>query len=142
MTEVQVFANQATGQEIRVLSADVDALVVESLMPPRSPKPPPHYHPSQDESFKVLEGEVEAEIGGERRSYATGEHFSVTAGTVHEMSNTADAPARLRWETRPALQTLGFFETLGRVWQGDLEAAAELMNFGDEIRFDVENAGK
>jgi quercetin dioxygenase-like cupin family protein len=140
MAEAQVFSNPETGQEIRVLTADDEALVLESLMPPNSPQPPPHYHPAQHESFEVLEGEVATLIGGEERTYSQGERFEVPAGTVHEMSNKGEAPARLHWETRPALRTLQFFEVVGKVWQGDHEAGAELMNFTDTIRFDVENA--
>jgi quercetin dioxygenase-like cupin family protein len=135
MAEAPVFRNDETGQEIRVVSHDEDALVVESRMPPQSPQPPPHLHPSQDERFEVLEGEVEATIGGETRSYAAGERFDVPAGTVHEMSNRGDTPARMRWETRPALRTLGFFEIVGRVWQGDHAAGAELADYSDVIRF-------
>ena len=131
----QIFRNDETGQEIRVLSHDEDALVVESRMPPQSPQPPPHLHPAQDEHFEVLEGEVEATIDGETRTYSAGERFDVPAGTVHEMSNRSDAPARLHWETRPALRTLGFFEIVGRVWQGDHVAGAELADYSDVIRF-------
>lgn len=141
MSEGQVFSNPETGQEIRVLSADEEALVLESVMPPNSQKPPPHYHPSQHEYFEVLEGEVQTYIGGERRAYSAGERFDVPPGTVHEMSNTGGSQARLHWETRPALRTLGFFEIVGRVWQGDHEAGQKLLDFSDEIRFDVEAAG-
>ena len=136
MSEAQVFSNPHTGQEIRVVSVDDEALVVESLMPPASPQPPPHYHPSQHEYFEVLEGEVSTKIGGEDRAFSAGDKFEVPPGTVHEMSNRApDAQARLRWETRPPQKTLEFFETLGRIWQGDQEALGELGRFSDEIRF-------
>ena len=118
------------------MSAEPEALVVESLLPPASPQPPPHFHPTQHERFEVLEGEVTTTIGGEERVYREGELFEVPAGVVHEMSNrAADAQARLRWETRPPQRTLQFFETLGRIWQGDQEALAELGRFSDEIRF-------
>jgi quercetin dioxygenase-like cupin family protein len=135
--EPQVFSNPTSGQEIRVLSIDGDALVVESLLPPGSPQPPPHYHPTQDERFEVLEGEVGARIGGELSTYAAGETFEVPAGTVHEMSNASPAVARVRWETRPPQRTLEFFQALGRVWQAPEDHAllGELLSFSDEIRF-------
>lgn len=136
MGEAQVFSNPDTGQEIRVLRADEEALVLESVMPPGSPQPPPHYHPSQHEYFEVLEGEVRATIGGEERRFAAGEKFEVPPNTVHEMSNQGEAQARLHWETRPALRTLQFFEIVGKVWQGDHEAGAKLVEFTEEIRFD------
>ena len=137
MAEQQVFRNPASGQEIRVLAADTAAVVVESVMPAESPRPPRHYHPSQHELFEVLEGEVATRIGDEERTYRSGERFEVPPGVVHEMWNATESTTRLRWETRPALNTLGLFETLGRVWQGDAGAGAELPRFRDEIRFDV-----
>lgn len=136
MAEAQTFSNPNTGQEIRVLRFDPEALVVESLLPPASPQPPPHFHPTQHEHFEVLEGEVATKIGAEERVYRKGERFEVPAGVVHEMSNRAsDTRARLRWETRPAQKTLEFFETVGRIWQGDQEALSDLGRFSDEIRF-------
>ena len=49
-------------------------------------------------------------IGGEECRYATGEAFEIPAGTPHQM--TADEPARMRWEVRPAMRTAEFFERL------------------------------
>ena len=94
--------------------------------------PPEHVHPSQDERFTVLEGEVDTLIGGVRRRFTAGEAFDVPAGTAHQVA--AAGPARMRWEVRPALRTAEFFEAL---YSG---AAAEdlgafLAAFAEEIRF-------
>jgi quercetin dioxygenase-like cupin family protein len=144
----QVFSNPATGQEIRILQTaedtDGELLEVESVLPPHAPEPPAHYHPQQDERFEVLAGEVVVTLGGERRRYGPGEAFSVPAGTVHEMSNDGDEEARLRWETRPALRTEQFFESVGELWQSGklnrkgmpnpLRMAALVNGFTDELR--------
>ena len=47
-------------------------------------------------------------VDGDERRYETGATFEIPAGTVHQM--TADPPARLHWEVRPALRTAEFFE--------------------------------
>jgi hypothetical protein len=72
--------------------------------------PPLHLHPNQDERFEVLEGTLRAVIEGQELVYEAGASFEVPAGTVHQM--TADPPARMRWEVRPALRTAELFETL------------------------------
>ena len=74
--------------------------------------PPEHLHPQQAERFEVLEGTIRAIIDGAEHRYEQGETFEVPAGTPHQM--TAEGPARLRWEVRPALRTAEFFERLQR----------------------------
>jgi quercetin dioxygenase-like cupin family protein len=90
--------------------------------------PPEHLHPGQVERFEVLEGTVRAIVDGAERRYGAGESFEVPAGTPHQM--TAEGPARMRWEVRPALRTAEFFERLygGSVDSGFLE------EFSDEFR--------
>jgi quercetin dioxygenase-like cupin family protein len=92
--------------------------------------PPAHCHPSQTETFTVIEGAVRATIDGDEAVYETGATFDVPAGTVHQMAPER-GPARTRWEVRPALRTADFFEAL-------LTGKADenlLIEFADEIRF-------
>lgn len=86
-------------------------LEVEALYPPHSQAPTEHYHPSQEERFEVLQGEITAGLDGHVKAYKAGETFTIPAGTHHWMHNAADEPARVLWQTRPALQTETFFET-------------------------------
>jgi quercetin dioxygenase-like cupin family protein len=93
--------------------------------------PPEHLHPRQAERFVVLEGTMRAIVGGNERFYDAGESFEVPAGTRHQM--TADGPARMRWEVRPALRTAEFFERLYGPEEGD--SVADLFEeFRDEVR--------
>ena len=101
--------------------------------------PPPHFHPNQDERFEVLEGEIHARLDDEpERVVRAGETLLVPAGTVHQM--WASAPARQRWETRPALNTERFFETLWGFQRdtgglpGPTQMALSLRHFSDEFR--------
>ena len=99
--------------------------------------PPEHLHPRQDERFEVLEGTIRAIVGGAERRYEVGEAFEVPAGTPHQM--TADEPARVRWEVRPALRTAEFFERLygdGPDSAREASSIADFLDeFADEIRF-------
>ena len=104
--------------------------------------PPEHHHPTQVERFEVLEGAVRAIIGGTEREYEAGETFDVPARTPHQM--TADTPARVRWEVRPALRTAEFFERLyaAAASEPGAESVADVLaEFQDEVRLTaLENA--
>ena len=77
-----------------------------------SPRPPAHYHPSQEEHFEFLNGTIHAEIGGKTRSYEAGDSFTVPIGTHHWMHNNSSEPGKVKWQVSPALKTETLFETL------------------------------
>ena len=109
-----VLSNRAGHQLIFRQTADETGgalLEVEALYPPHSQAPTEHYHPSQEERFEILEGEIRASIDGHVTTYKAGDVFTIPVGTRHWMHNASDAPARVLWQTRPALQTETFFET-------------------------------
>jgi quercetin dioxygenase-like cupin family protein len=117
------------GYRLRLISITPELLEMEAIYGGTGQLPPPHLHPGQDERFEVLEGTVRAVIDGEERSHGAGETFEVPAGAVHQM--TADPPARIRWQVRPALRTAEFFETL---YSGDVPHDF-VERFSAEIRF-------
>lgn len=73
---------------------------------------PPHFHPSQQERFRVLSGAVRVAIDGTERTLREGEELTIEAGTPHEMGGDPDEDGRVRWEVRPALRTREFCEGL------------------------------
>jgi quercetin dioxygenase-like cupin family protein len=112
----EVLENPMTGQRIifRRTSGDTNGelLEVESVYTKPSPsRPPAHYHPAQEEIFRVLAGELHAAIEGRERILKGGETLVVSEGTRHEMW-AEEAGVRVNWQTRPALRTEDFFETL------------------------------
>lgn len=84
-------------------------LVLEAGYGPASKPPPPHLHPAQDERFTVLEGTLGVRVGGAEHTLGVGDTLDVPRETVHQMWNLAQAPARVRWEVRPAGRTLEWF---------------------------------
>jgi mannose-6-phosphate isomerase-like protein (cupin superfamily) len=102
---------------VRAPSADSggELLEVEAEWAPDPHRPLPHSHPSQDEHFEVLEGELSVKLGDERRTLQPGDTLDVPAGTVHAMWNSGPTPARASWQVRPALRTEQFFETVHRL---------------------------
>jgi quercetin dioxygenase-like cupin family protein len=140
--------NPRTGQTLvfRRTSAETagELVEVEAIYEAGSERPPEHLHPRQEERFEVLEGEMRARVAGEERTLARGDTLTIPPGTPHAMWNEGAAPARLSWQTRPALRTEEFFESFfglaqdGRVTAAGvpppLHAAVLLREYRDEFR--------
>jgi quercetin dioxygenase-like cupin family protein len=82
--------------------------VVEMRVPPGG-GPPPHRH-DFEETFRVLEGEVEFTFRGEKAMGRTGATINVPANAPHSFRNTSDGPARLLCVCSPAGQDALFLE--------------------------------
>jgi mannose-6-phosphate isomerase-like protein (cupin superfamily) len=78
---------------------------VEATYPPKGSKPPLHLHPSQEELFTVLTGQMDVIRGDESFTVKAGDEFTVPAGTPHQMWPSGDEGAVMRWRTTPALKT-------------------------------------
>jgi quercetin dioxygenase-like cupin family protein len=87
-----------------------ERIVVEISYAGSGVKPPVHYHPSQEELFEVLEGEIHAVVDGEEHTLGPGDELRIKAGVHHQM--WCEVPSRQRWTTMPAMRTERFFETL------------------------------
>jgi hypothetical protein len=111
--------NPVAGLTLRYLqtAADTDGqlLEMEATYEPSSIEPVEYFHPRQDEHFEIVEGTLQAQIEGERRELRPGDILDVPAGTRHSMWNGSDRQARTPWQTRPALRTEDFFETVFRL---------------------------
>ena len=98
---------------------------------PHSDLPPSHIHPTQDETFEILDGAMEFILDGIRSEHAAPAIVEVPAGTVHQLRNPTDAPATVLWSTRPALRTGEFFLALHEA-AGDIEqVVAVLAEYAD-----------
>jgi quercetin dioxygenase-like cupin family protein len=112
------------------VSATPDLLVMEQAYASDATGPPPHYHPSQDEHFEVLEGSIAATIDGLQRIFTAGDAFDIPRGTVHTMG-PHDGAARVRWEVRPALRTWEFLNEMPESMEGRI---AHVGRHADEFR--------
>jgi oxalate decarboxylase/phosphoglucose isomerase-like protein (cupin superfamily) len=86
---------------------------MEALVPPGG-GPPPHIHTREDETFYLLEGEVEFLLGEETITAGPGDFVNVPRGTVHCFKNTGTDTARLVLTFTPAGIEHWFAETLER----------------------------
>src|SRR3712207_5857350 len=112
----EVLDNPVSGQRIifRKTAADTggELLEVESVYTRPTPsRPPVHYHPRQEERFAVLSGRLNVLVDGRERTLEEGEVLTVPPGVRHEMW-AEEAGVRVSWQTRPAMKTEAFFETI------------------------------
>lgn len=134
--------NPKTGFSLRFLktAADTDGelLEMEATYASGSGKPPEHFHPRQSEHFEILEGSMQARIGGEARELRTGDTIDIDPGVPHAMWNEGPGQARTLWQTRPALRTENFFETIVRMGgagkAGPLQTGVIANEFRNEFR--------
>jgi quercetin dioxygenase-like cupin family protein len=113
------FESPVSGQRLifRKTARDTggELLEVESVFTKPSPsRPPTHYHPHQEERFEILSGAVHTQIGGKERTLREGDFFVIPPRTPHTMW-AEEAGVRVNWQTRPALKTEAFFETVWRL---------------------------
>lgn len=99
-------------QTLTVIKASADTggalLEVETTWTDGGDLPPAHFHPSQDEHFKVLEGQLRAFVVDGERLLGPGDELHIARGAVHAMTAT-EGGTRAIWQTRPALRTEEFF---------------------------------
>jgi quercetin dioxygenase-like cupin family protein len=88
---------------------------LELTLPPGSPSPPPHFHPRQEEQWRVLAGTVEVLVDGSWRKLAEGESVTIPAGTVHTIRNRSGGWARVLDVHVPALDFQEYMEDLSRL---------------------------
>ncbi len=84
--------------------------LIDMLVPPGG-GPPPHRH-DFEESFTVLEGEIEATFRGEKSIVHAGQTVSIPANAPHSFTNASGAAARLLCICAPAGQE-EFFAQVG-----------------------------
>ncbi len=71
--------------------------------------PPPHRH-DFEESFTILEGEIEATFRGARTTVKAGGSINIPANAPHQFRNASSQPARLLCICSPAGQEDFFLE--------------------------------
>jgi mannose-6-phosphate isomerase-like protein (cupin superfamily) len=106
--------NDSEKVTVRTAAADSggELLELEAEWLPEERKPLPHSHPSQDEHFEVLQGELSVKLGSEKRVLRAGDSVDVPRGTVHTFWNSGSTLARAKWQVGPAQRTEDFFQAV------------------------------
>jgi quercetin dioxygenase-like cupin family protein len=81
----------------------------ETTSPPEG-GPPPHLHHREDETFYVLEGDMEFLAGGDTIRASAGSFVHIPKGTMHTFKNVGATPARFLVTVVPGGFEKFFFE--------------------------------
>ncbi|MBV8050862.1 MAG: cupin domain-containing protein [Acidobacteriaceae bacterium] len=84
--------------------------LIDMHVPPEG-GPPPHRH-DFEETFVLLEGEVEATVRGEKRLVRAGETINIPANAPHQFHNSSSSAVRMLCLCSPAGQD-EFFREVG-----------------------------
>jgi hypothetical protein len=71
-----------------------------------------HLHPCQEERHEVLDGSLGIVVAGRERRLGPREVEVVPVGTQHRIFATQETPIRVRFASRPALESEVLLETL------------------------------
>ncbi len=144
-----VFENPVTGERVVVLTDGrqhpEQVLVSHLFIRPGGRVAAAHVHPTVDERFLVLSGEVGFLLGGRKRTLGAGEGASVRAGVVHDWWQVGDSEAQVIVEVIPGVR---FAEMVGSMFglarhgkvnskglPDPLQLAVMGHEYGDVIRF-------
>jgi quercetin dioxygenase-like cupin family protein len=112
----QSITNYVTGETLvfRTTSADTngESVVVEAFVTPDGAVAAAHVHPSQEESFEIVAGELEFRLGRKKLVARPGDRVVVPAGTPHRFRNVGDETAHFVCEVTPALGFEQLIETM------------------------------
>jgi quercetin dioxygenase-like cupin family protein len=86
---------------------------MEALVPPGG-GPPTHIHTREDETFYLLDGQIEFLLGDETILAGPGDFVNIPRGVVHRFRNTGTQTARMVLTFTPAGIERWFEETLER----------------------------
>ncbi len=84
---------------------------MEALVPPGG-GPPPHIHRREDETFYLIEGEIEFLLGEDLVLAGPGDFVNIPRGMVHRFRNIGSGTARMILTFTPAGMERFFEETL------------------------------
>jgi oxalate decarboxylase/phosphoglucose isomerase-like protein (cupin superfamily) len=84
---------------------------MEAIYDSHSTEPPQHYHPSQEEDFIILKGQMTVRMDGKIMILREGDHLHIPSNTAHSMWNNSNDKVIVNWKVKPALTTEYLFET-------------------------------
>ena len=112
----QSITNHVTGETLvfRTTAAETngESVVVETFVTPSGAVAAAHVHPSQQETFEIIAGELEFRLGREQFVARAGDRVVVPASTPHRFRNVGGETAHFVCEVRPALGFEQLIETM------------------------------
>lgn len=106
--QLEVIVNPVTGDRMTVIQSSLENggkyAKIRFDLPPGAKGSPLHYHTNMSETFTVIEGCLEMEVGSEGnwRTLKTGESVHILAGVQHSFRNSSSVWVTFTSENRPA----------------------------------------
>src|SRR5438105_3160419 len=91
------------------------SLEMEWKLLPKTDGTPLHIHPFANETYKVIEGQVEVNINGVWKLLQKGEELTVAERTPHTFRNPANAVTTVYNIHSPAMHFAEYFEGLSNI---------------------------
>lgn len=131
MTDAPTTLQMPNGSSFTIVEATASSggerIEFEATLPPNTNGPPPHSHPRQHESWRVIDGELTITVNGREQTLTRGQEQTVPPGTAHTFANRTTTPVRFRDIHTPALDFQQYMETLDRLTQaGELAGGAKV----------------
>ena len=101
-----------------ILKSDAESLEMITWMDGDMEEPPPHTHPTAEESYEVLEGAMEVYVDGEWRTLSVGEKATVPPGVPHTARNLSGQEAKIINVHAPGQNFEAFFREMHRLVSG------------------------
>jgi quercetin dioxygenase-like cupin family protein len=143
--------NPVSGERItfRKTSADTggEYLEIDVELTPDGAVPGRHVHPSQEERFEILSGNVRFRKGLKRIDAKAGDVIIVEPGKAHKFKRAGEEGAAMRVRVTPALEMERLFETAvglaedGRVTKKGMPKPLDLALFVSEFKNEVRGPG-
>jgi len=102
---METIENPVIGEKITFLTtskqSNGDKSLMEIFLSPKGGNPL-HYHRRFSESFKIIEGELNVQVGKELKILKPGDKTIAPINTIHRFYNTSGKPVRFTCELTPA----------------------------------------
>ena len=106
----RIMHNWVTGESVRFIGANHDAVIFNWTVEPAGRIPFEHWHGEQDEVFKIQSGTMRFWLNGEAVDASAGQTLRVRAGVHHTGANMTDEPVRAVVSLEPGLDGLAAFQ--------------------------------
>jgi quercetin dioxygenase-like cupin family protein len=107
--------NPVSGERIVIRQSGAQTngqlLAFDLYLPPGAHVPASHEHPTQEERFTVVAGQMRFRLGRQTLLAQAGETITIPAGTAHWFGNAGATIAHAQVEVRPALRMAELFES-------------------------------
>ena len=115
MSDAQLDFHPGMPMRWEITRSDAESFEAINWIDPKMEGPPPHTHPAAEETYEVLEGELDICVNGEWSTLKTGQKGTAPAGVPHTLRNSTDQPVKIINVHAPGMRYEAFFREMQRL---------------------------